>query len=75
MLQCRVILYALQLIGDNLFLFRLDAVVVLLYHLFHAVIAVLVPEIGNDRNRLVRLSLLLTCLHPYLFRFFRISAL
>ncbi len=27
MRQCRVILYALQLIGDNLFHFRLDAVV------------------------------------------------
>ncbi len=45
------ILYALQLIGDNLFHFRLDAVVVLLYHLFHAVVPVLVPEIGIDRNK------------------------
>ena len=51
MRQCRVILYALQLIGDNLFHFRLDAVVVLLYHLFHAVVPVLVPEIGIDRNK------------------------
>lgn len=57
MLQCRVILYVLQLVGDNLFHFGFDTVVVLLYHLLHAVIVVLVP-VGNNRDRLVRLLLL-----------------
>ena len=51
MSQCRVVLYALQLVGDNLFHFRLDTVVILLYHLLHAVPAVPVPEVGNDRDR------------------------
>ena len=58
MRQYRVILYVLQLVGDNLFHFGFDTVVVLLYHLLHAVIAVLVPEVGNNRDRLVRLLLL-----------------
>lgn len=53
MRQCRVVMYALQLIGDNLFHVRLDAVVVLLYHFLHAVVAILVREIGNDGNFLV----------------------
>ena len=52
MSQCRIILYALQLVGDNLFHFRLDAVEVLLNHLLHAVPAVRIGEVGDDRNRL-----------------------
>ena len=53
MRQCRVVMYALQLIGDNLFHVRLDAVVVLLYYFLHAVVAVLICKVGNDGYRLV----------------------
>lgn len=44
-LQFRVGLDALQLVGDNLPHFRLDAVVVLLYHFLHAVVAVGIGEV------------------------------
>ena len=53
MRQCRIVLYALQLVGDNLSHVGFDTVVVLLYHLFHAVLSVLIREIGNDGYRLV----------------------
>ena len=49
MLQVRVAPDALQLIGDNLPGFLLDAVVVFLYHFLHAVDAVGIPEVGDDR--------------------------
>ena len=57
-LQFRVGLDALQLVGDNLPHFRLDAVVVLLYRFLHAVVAVGIGEVRDDGDGLV--SLLLT---------------
>ena len=53
MRQRRIVLYALQFVGDNLPHVGFDPVVVLLYLLFHAVLAVLVREIGNNGYRLV----------------------
>lgn len=53
MRQCRIVLYSLQFVGDNLPYVGFDTVVVLLYHLFHAVLSVLVREIGNDGYGLV----------------------
>ena len=48
MLQIRVIGNTLQFIGHNLPGFLLDAVVVLLHPLLHAVDAVGIPEVGDD---------------------------
>ena len=53
MRQGRIVLYALQFIGYDLPHIGFDPVVVLLYHFFHAVLAVLVREIGNDGYGLV----------------------
>ena len=47
-LQFGVGLDALQLVGDNLPHLRTDAVVVLLNHLFHAVVAVGIGEVRDD---------------------------
>ena len=59
MLQFRVGLDALQLVGDNLPHFGTDAVVVLLNHLLHAVVAVGIGEVRDDGDRLVSLFLAL----------------
>ena len=48
MRQRRIVLDAFQLVGDNPFHVGLDPIVVLLNLLFHAVVALLVREIGND---------------------------
>ena len=53
MRQRRIVLYALQFAGDNLPHVGFDTVVVLLYLLLHAILAVLVREIGNNGYRLV----------------------
>src|SRR5699024_7509865 len=53
MRQRRIVLYALQLVGDNLPHVGFDTVVVLLYLLLHAVLTVLVCEISNNGYRLV----------------------
>ena len=53
MRQCRVVMYALQLIGDNLFHLLLDAPVIRLHRFLHVVFAILVREVGNDGYRLV----------------------
>ena len=60
MLQCRVVLDALQFVTDNLFDLILDAVVVVLDGLLHDVVAILVSEVGNDRDRLIVFHL---CIH------------
>lgn len=59
MRQRRIALDAFQLVSDNLFHVGFDPIVVFLYHLFHAVVALLVREIGNDGNLLVGFLLLL----------------
>ena len=59
MLQFGVGLDALQLVGDNLPHLGTDAVVVLLNHLFHAVVAVGVGEVRDDGDGLVSLFLTL----------------
>ena len=61
-LQFGVGLYALQLVGDNLPHFGTDAVVVLLNHLLHAVVAAGIGKVGDDGNRLVSLFLTLDLL-------------
>lgn len=61
-LQFGVGLYALQLVGDNLPHFGTDAVVVLLNHLLHAVVAVGIGKVRDDGNRLVSLFLTLDLL-------------
>lgn len=53
MLQVIIVYDALQLLLNNLLHLLLDAPVVLLHRFLHAVIAVLVREIGNNGNRLV----------------------
>ena len=58
-LQFGVGLYALQLVSDNLPDFGTDAVVVLLNHLLHAVVAVGIGKVRDDGNRLVSLFLTL----------------
>ena len=67
-LQFRIRLDALQLIGDNLPHFRLNAVIVLLYHFFHAVVAVGIGEVRDNGDRLVSLFLAphLLRVHHYL---------
>ena len=68
MLQFGVGLDALQLVGDNLPHLRTDAVVVLLDHLLHAVVAVGIGEVRDDGDRLVSLLLAphLLGIHHYL---------
>ena len=56
-LQFRVGLYALQLVGDNLPHLCTDTVVVLLNHLLHAVVAVGIGEVRDDGDGLVCLFL------------------
>lgn len=58
MRQRRIVLYALQLVGDDLPHVGFDAVIILLNLLFHPVVALLVGEIGYDGNLFV--STLLT---------------
>lgn len=58
-LQFRVGLYALQLVGDNLPHLCTDTVVVLLNHLLHVVVAVSIGKVRDDGNRLVCLFLTL----------------
>ena len=58
-LQFGVGLYALQLVGDNLPDLGTDAVVVLLDHLLHAVVAAGIGKVGDDGYRLVSLFLTL----------------
>ena len=58
-LQFGVGLYALQLVGDNLPDLGTDAVVVLLNHLLHAVVAAGIGKVRDDGNRLVSLFLTL----------------
>lgn len=53
MLQVVIACDALQFILHNLLHLLLDAPVVRLYRFLHSVVAVLVREIGNDRNFLV----------------------
>ena len=53
MLQVVVVGDALQLVGDNLLHLLLDSPVILLHRFLHAVVAVLVREVGNDGYRLV----------------------
>ncbi len=53
MLQVVIACDALQFILHNLLHLFLDTPVVRLHRFFHAVVAVLVREIGNDRNFLV----------------------
>jgi hypothetical protein len=67
-LQLRVGLDALQLIGDNLPHLSTDAVVVLLNHLLHTVVAVGIGEVRDDGDRLVSLFLAfhLLGIHHYL---------
>ena len=50
MAKIRIILFSLQFIGDNLFHFDFDAVVVLLNHLLHSVYAVLIYKVGDNRD-------------------------
>ncbi len=50
MRQRRIALDAFQLVGDNPFHVGFDPIVVFLYHLFHAVVALLVREISNYGN-------------------------
>ena len=59
---------ALQPVGDNLPHLRTDAVVVLLNHLLHAVVAVGIGEVRDDGDRLVSLfhALHLPGIHHYL---------
>lgn len=68
MLQFRVGLDALQLVGDNLPHLGTDAVVVLLNHLLHAVVAVGIGEVRDDGDGLVSLFLAfhLLGIHHYL---------
>ena len=67
-LQFGVGLDALQLVGDNLPHLRTDAVVVLLNHLLHAVVAIGIGEVRDDGDRLVSLLLAfhLLGIHHYL---------
>lgn len=58
-LQFRVGLDALQLVGDNLPHIGTDAVVVFLNHLLHAVVAIGIGKVRDDGNRLVSLFLTL----------------
>ena len=53
MLQCRVVLDALQFITDNLLDLILDAIVVVADSLLHDVIAVGIREVGYDRDWLI----------------------
>ena len=53
MLQVVIACNALQFILHNLLHLLLDAPVICLHHFLHAVVAVLVREVGNDGNRLV----------------------
>ena len=68
MLQFGVGLDALQLVGDNLPHLGTDAVVVLLNHLLHAVVAVGIGEVRDDGDGLVSLFLAfyLLGIHHYL---------
>ena len=68
MLQFRVGLDALQLVGDNLPHLGTDAVVVLLYRFLHAVVAVGIGKVRDDGDRLVSLFLALHLpgIHHYL---------
>ena len=59
MLQVVIACDALQFIQHNLLHLFLDALVVRLYCFLHTVVAVLVREIGNDRNSFVGTFLLL----------------
>jgi len=59
MLQVVIARDALQFIQHNLLHLFLDALVVRLYCFLHTVVAVLVREIGNDRNSFVGTFLLL----------------
>ena len=61
-MQFGVGLYALQLVGDNLPDLGTDAVVVLLNHLLHAVVAAGIGKVRDDGNRLVSLFLTLDLL-------------
>ena len=61
-LQFGVGLDALQLVGDNLPDLGTDAVVVLLNHLLHAVVAAVIGKVRDDGNRLVSLFLTLDLL-------------
>ena len=61
-LQFGVGLDALQLVGDNLPDLGTDAVVVLLNHLLHAVVAAGIGKVRDDGNRLVSLFLTLDLL-------------
>ena len=61
-LQFGIGLYALQLVGDNLPDLGTDAVVVLLNHLLHAVVAAGISKVRDDGNRLVSLFLTLDLL-------------
>lgn len=58
MRQCRIVLDAFQLVGDNLFHVGLNPVVVLLNLLLHAVVALFVGEVGNNGDFLVGFLLL-----------------
>ena len=50
MCQCRIVLDALQFVGDNLTHVGFDTVVLLLYLLLHPVDTVLIGEVGNDHG-------------------------
>lgn len=47
--QHRIVLDSFQLLGDNLARFGLDTFVVFLHDLFHAVVAVLVRKVSDER--------------------------